>query len=128
LHIEPPGKVRDDDQLPRLAPQQIVFSSKLSPPKKGHNLLRCQGDFNKRRRLTNSQQLPHFSQNSEPAMSEVLTINVRGLHTDTALAVYGGSLLTSTNQGSPLRNSSRDDWSLSPHRWLCAETTLTVLA
>src|SRR5699024_7500629 len=61
-------------------------------------------------------------------MSEVLTINVRGLHTDTALAVHGGSLLTSTNQSIAMGNSSRDDWSLSPHRWLCTESTLTVLA
>src|SRR5699024_2113946 len=91
-------------------------------------LLGCQGDFNETCMLTDSQQSTHFSQNSETDMREVLTINVRGLHTDTALAVHGRSLLTSTNQGSTLWDSSLDDWSLSPHRWLCAESTLTVLA
>src|SRR5699024_1922007 len=57
-------------------------------------------------------------------MGEVLTINVRGLHTDTALAVYGGILLTSTNQGSTLWDSSRDDWFLSPLRALFASASL----
>src|SRR5699024_6083670 len=60
-------------------------------------------------------------------MSEVLTINVRGFHTNTALAVHGCSLLTSTHQSSTLWDSSRDDWGLSPHRRLSGKTALAVL-
>src|SRR5699024_5675866 len=91
-------------------------------------LFGCQSDFNETCRLTDSQQFSHFSQHSEPVVSEVLAINVRCFNTDTALAVHGCSLLTSTDQSCTLRDSSRNDRRLTPHRWLHSETRITVLA